>query len=74
MASMYPLSGDCNYPSAPINADLNNNEVDTLFGLPSPIHNNRVNVLFADWHVKNYKTFTPSDITFSLVNPGYSYY
>ncbi len=73
-ASFYPLSGDCNYPSAPINADLNNNIIDTLFSLPSPIHNNRVNVLFADWHVKSYKTFTPADITYSLVNPGYAYY
>jgi prepilin-type N-terminal cleavage/methylation domain-containing protein/prepilin-type processing-associated H-X9-DG protein len=73
-ASFYPISGDCNYPSSPTNADLNNNDVDTLFGLPSPIHNNRVNVLFADWHVKSYKSFTPSDITYSLVNGGYPYY
>jgi prepilin-type N-terminal cleavage/methylation domain-containing protein/prepilin-type processing-associated H-X9-DG protein len=69
--SFYPISGDCNYPSAPLNADLNNDDVDTLFSLPSPIHNNRVNVLFADWHVKNYKTFNPSDITFSLNNAGF---
>jgi prepilin-type N-terminal cleavage/methylation domain-containing protein/prepilin-type processing-associated H-X9-DG protein len=73
-ASFYPLSGDCNYPAAPINADLNNNQVDTLFGMPSPIHNNRVNILFADWHVKSYKSFNASDITFSLVNTGYPYY
>lgn len=72
--SFYPLSGDCNYPSSPTNADLNNDDVDTLFALPSPIHNNRVNVLFADWHVKNYRKFTPSDITYSLTNPGYPYY
>ena len=48
--SSYILSGDCNYPSDPVNADLNNNDVDTLFNptnSPSPIHNNRVNVLFA---------------------------
>lgn len=70
-ASFYPISGDCNFPSDPTNADLNNDDVDTLFGLPSPIHNNRVNILFADWHVKNYRTFQPSDITFSLNNPGF---
>ncbi len=69
--SFYPLSGDCNYPASPTNADLNNDDVDTLFSLPSPIHNSRVNILFADWHVKNYKTFNPSDITFSLTNPGF---
>ena len=72
--SFYPLSGDCNYPSSPTNADLNNNDVDTLFALPSPIHNSRVNILFADWHVKSYKNFTASDITFSLVTPGFAYY
>jgi prepilin-type N-terminal cleavage/methylation domain-containing protein/prepilin-type processing-associated H-X9-DG protein len=61
----YVLSGDCNYASDPTNADLNNDDVDTLFGQPSSIHNNRVNVLFADWHVKNYKTYNPGEITFS---------
>ena len=69
-ASFYPLSGDCNFPASPTNADLNNNEVDTLFYQPSPIHNKRVNVLFADWHVKSYKNYNPGDITFSLNNPG----
>ena len=29
--SYYVLSGDCNYPSDPTNADLNNDDVDTLF-------------------------------------------
>src|SRR3984957_8772818 len=29
--SFYVLSGDCNFASDPINADLNNNEIDTLF-------------------------------------------
>lgn len=69
-ASFYPLSGDCNYAASPTNADLNNNDVDTLFSQSSPIHNKRVNVLFADWHVKSYKNYNPSDITFSLNNPG----
>lgn len=74
--SMYVLSGDCNFPADPTNADLNNNYVDTLFtaaNLPPPIHNNRVNVLFADWHVKNYKSFNTGDMTFSPVNPGISW-
>jgi prepilin-type N-terminal cleavage/methylation domain-containing protein/prepilin-type processing-associated H-X9-DG protein len=68
--SFYVLSGDCNYPSDPTNADLNNDDVDTLFGQASPIHNNRVNILFADWHVKNYKSFNPAEITFSPNSPG----
>ncbi len=68
--SAYVLSGDCNYPADPTNADLNNDDVDTLFGLPSPIHNNRVNVLFADWHVKNYKKFNPGEMTFAITNSG----
>jgi len=70
LPSMYVLSGDCNYPSFPGNADLNDNEVNVLFALPSPTHNNRVNVLFADWHVKQYKNYRASDLTFSTVNAG----
>jgi prepilin-type processing-associated H-X9-DG protein len=68
--SMYVLSGDCNYPSDPNNADLNDNDVNVVYGLPSPTHNNRVNVLFADWHVSHYKTFSAGEMTFSFVNPG----
>jgi prepilin-type N-terminal cleavage/methylation domain-containing protein/prepilin-type processing-associated H-X9-DG protein len=68
--SFYILSGDCNYPSSPTNADLNNNNIDTLFALPSPIHINHVNVLFADSHVKVYKTFNATEMTFSPVSPG----
>ena len=71
--SMYVLSGDCNYASDPTNADLNNDDVDTSFGQTSPIHNNRVNILFADWHVKNYKSFNPGEITFSANSPGISW-
>jgi prepilin-type N-terminal cleavage/methylation domain-containing protein/prepilin-type processing-associated H-X9-DG protein len=71
--SCYILSGDCNYPSDPTNADLNNDDVDTLFGQSSPIHNSRVNVLFADWHVKSYKKFNSGDMTFSPVSPGISW-
>jgi prepilin-type N-terminal cleavage/methylation domain-containing protein/prepilin-type processing-associated H-X9-DG protein len=68
--SFYVLSGDCNYASFPTNADLNNDDVDTLFSQTSPIHNNRVNILFADFHVKSYKNFNPADITFSPNSPG----
>jgi prepilin-type N-terminal cleavage/methylation domain-containing protein/prepilin-type processing-associated H-X9-DG protein len=71
--SSYVLSGDCNYASDPTNADLNNNVVDTSFNapnLPPPIHVNRVNVLFADWHVKNYKSFNAGDMTFASTNTG----
>jgi prepilin-type N-terminal cleavage/methylation domain-containing protein/prepilin-type processing-associated H-X9-DG protein len=72
--STFLLSGDCNYPSDPANADLNNNDVDTLFtNLPPPIHNNRVNVLFADGHAKNYTKFTPGEMTFSANSTGISY-
>ena len=77
--STYILSGDCNYPSDPGNADINNNDVDTLFDpdppalQPAPIHNNRVNVLFGDFHVKNYKKFNPGEMTFSANSTGISY-
>ncbi len=73
--SLYVLSGDCNYPADPQNADLNNNDVDTLFDAryPSQIHNNRVNVLFADWHVKTYKKFNYGEMTFSFNGPGISW-
>ncbi len=72
--SSYVLSGDCNYASSPTNADLNNNDVDTLFqNQPPPIHNNRVNILFADGHAKSYGKYTPADITFSYNSPGISW-
>jgi len=81
LPSYYILSGDCNYPADPGNADLNNNDFDVSFSgsdvflptnerLPSKIHNNRVNVLFADWHLKNYKTFSRGEMTFSANDPG----
>jgi len=74
--STYILCGDCNYPSDPVNADLNNNDVDTLFNptnSPPPIHNNRLNILFADWHVKTSKNFNPAEMTFSFNSTGISY-
>jgi len=64
------LSGDCNFPAFPGNADLNDNDTNVLFGLPSPTHNNRVNILFEDWHVKQYKKFNPGEVTFSMSNPS----
>lgn len=72
--SFYILSGDCNYPAYAVNADLNDNDTNVVFGLPSPIHNGRVNVLFADWHVKNYKTFNSGEMTFAPANPGYPWF
>ena len=45
----------------------------TLFGLPSTIHNSRVNVLFADWHVKTAKNYNHGDMTFSYNGPGVSW-
>ena len=38
VASQYVLSGDCNYPFEPEDADPDNYSVDTLFALPSTIH------------------------------------
>jgi prepilin-type N-terminal cleavage/methylation domain-containing protein/prepilin-type processing-associated H-X9-DG protein len=72
--SSYILSGDCNYASDPVNADLNNNQVDTLFAIsPPPIHNGRVNVLFGDWHINSYAHFKPGEMTFSANNLGFDY-
>jgi prepilin-type N-terminal cleavage/methylation domain-containing protein/prepilin-type processing-associated H-X9-DG protein len=80
--STYILSGDCNYPSYAINADLNDNDTNTLFNpnclfnsptTPSPTHNNRVNILFADWHCSGYRTFRASEMTFSYNGPGIDY-
>ena len=72
--SSYILSGDVNYPTSTNNADINDNETNLLFTLVSPTHNSRVNVLFADWHVKNYKNFSPADMTFSQSLPSVNYY
>lgn len=70
--SMYILSGDCNFPSFAINADLNDNDLGTncSFSLVSPIHIHRVNILFADFHVRGYARFTPSEMTYSPSNPN----
>ena len=68
--STYILSGDCNYPSYAINADINDNDTNVLFTFSSPTHVNRVNVLFADFHVSGYKNFRESEMTFSYNGTG----
>jgi prepilin-type N-terminal cleavage/methylation domain-containing protein/prepilin-type processing-associated H-X9-DG protein len=72
--SSYVLSGDCNFPTSPINADVNDNDTNVLFTFTSPTHNRGVNILFADWHVKKYKKFRDSDMTFSPNGPAIPYY
>jgi len=74
--SQYILSGDCNYPFDDWDADPVNYTVDTLFDAdhwPAPIHNERVNVLFGDLHVKSYRKFNPNDMTYSYYLPGVDY-
>jgi len=71
--STYILSGDCNYPSYAINADINDNDTNVLFTLNSPTHVNRVNILFADFHVSGYKNFRESEMTFSYNATGIDY-
>ena len=73
-ASEYILSGDYNHPPfKPGDADPDNYSQDTLFGRPSPVHNRRVNILFADWHVGTYRRFTPEDMTYSFTARGVSF-
>ena len=71
--SMYILSGDANYDADPTDADPDDNNQDVLFGLPSPVHNSRVNVLFADWHIVSYKKFKDSEMTYSYNGPGVAF-
>jgi len=73
LSSFYILSGDTNYPFEQDDADPDNYSQETLFQLPSPIHNGLVNVLFADGHVKTYRTFTPTEMTFSYTTAGISF-
>jgi prepilin-type N-terminal cleavage/methylation domain-containing protein/prepilin-type processing-associated H-X9-DG protein len=75
-SSQYILSGDCNYPFEAWDADPANNEVDTLFDVkywPAPIHNERLNVLFADLHIKSYRRFNPAEMTHAYYLPGVEY-
>lgn len=72
-ATQYILSGDANMPFEPWDADPENCRLDTLFGMPSPVHNGRVNILFADFHVRSYLRFNPGEMTYSYYVPGVSY-
>ena len=71
--SFYILSGDCNANVDPNDADLDDCTIDVLFdpqNTPSPVHNGRLNILFADWHCANYKNFKDSEMTYSAYTPG----
>ena len=70
LPSQYILSGDANYPFDVIDADPDNYSQDTLFDLPSPVHNHRLNVMFGDLHVKGYGKFMPGEMTYSFDTPG----
>jgi prepilin-type N-terminal cleavage/methylation domain-containing protein/prepilin-type processing-associated H-X9-DG protein len=66
----YILSGDCNYPFPAADADPDNYSQDTLFGTPAsgppPVHGERLNVLFADSHVKSYRKFETNEMTYAF--------
>ncbi len=69
--SSFILSGDANHPIFPIDvADPDNYTQDTLFEKISPAHNGRVNILFADYHVKNHGKFNSNEMTYSYTQPG----
>jgi prepilin-type N-terminal cleavage/methylation domain-containing protein/prepilin-type processing-associated H-X9-DG protein len=68
--SMYILSGDYNYDADPSDADLDDCKIDVLFARPSPVHNGRLNILFADWHCLNYAKFKDSEMTYSAYQAG----
>lgn len=77
LPSAYILSGDANWDFTPDDvtkapdADPDNYTQDTLFEiLPVPVHNRRLNVLFADGHVKAYKEFVASEMTYSYTVAG----
>ncbi len=71
--SQYILSGDCNWDFTPTDADPDNYTQDTLFWNPSPAHNHKVNVLFADTHAGTYGRFNSNEMTFSYTQPGVDY-
>jgi prepilin-type N-terminal cleavage/methylation domain-containing protein/prepilin-type processing-associated H-X9-DG protein len=68
--SQYILSGDCNWDFSSTDADPDDYTQDTLFWNPSPVHNHKVNVLFADTHVSTYSRFNSNEMTFSYTQPG----
>jgi prepilin-type N-terminal cleavage/methylation domain-containing protein/prepilin-type processing-associated H-X9-DG protein len=72
----YILSGDVNYPLPQWDANPVNYTNDTLFAkeyMPSPAHNQRLNILFGDTHVKSYRSFDSGDMTFSYTVQGISW-
>lgn len=71
--SQYILSGDSNYPFPAFDADPDNYNLDTLFSFPSAVHNERLNILFADLHVKSYRKFETNEMTYSYDLPGIPY-
>jgi prepilin-type N-terminal cleavage/methylation domain-containing protein/prepilin-type processing-associated H-X9-DG protein len=70
LPTQYILSGDCNYPFSPSDADPDNYTVDTLFATNPPAHGRRVNVLFADKHVSTAPRFDAATMTHSFTTPG----
>jgi prepilin-type N-terminal cleavage/methylation domain-containing protein/prepilin-type processing-associated H-X9-DG protein len=70
MPSAYIVSGDCNFPFDDTDADPDNYSQDTLFGFKSPAHDQRLNILFGDLHVKSYQNFTPEEMTFAYTKAG----
>jgi prepilin-type N-terminal cleavage/methylation domain-containing protein/prepilin-type processing-associated H-X9-DG protein len=72
-ASQYILSGDTNWPFEQSDADPDNYSQDTLFSFVSPAHLRKVNILFADGHVKNYRKFERADMTYSPTKPGVAF-
>jgi len=68
--AQYILSGDCNWEFTAKDADPDDYTQDTLFWNPSPAHNHRVNVLFADTHAGTYSKFMSNEMTFSYTQTG----
>ena len=76
LPALYVLSGDCNWSFDTFDADPDNYSWDTLFyvtNLPSKAHHGDLNVLFADGHVKNYRSFNSNEMTFSYDNRAISW-
>ena len=71
--STYILSGDNNCPFDATDADPDNYSQDTLFARVPPVHNQKLNVLFADGHVKAFKNFEPKEMTYSYTQEGVSF-
>lgn len=70
LPAQYILSGDANYPFESYDADPDNYSQDAAFQFVSPVHNRRVNLLFADGHARPYAKFNPAEMTFGYELPG----